>query len=127
MAQRQDMTLAELDFQAVQSSVNDVYSSSSKREQYTKFSDTERFDIGKYASEHGPAAAVRKFSEEFKTLNESTVRGFRKKYNEQIKKASKDSRESPKAIVAERRGRPLMLGDILDKKIQDYLKVSYNY
>ena len=107
--------------------MNEVYSSSSKRGQYTKFSDTERFDIEKYASEHGPTAAVRKFSEEFKELNESTVRGFRKKYNEQIKKASKDSRESPKAIVAETRGRPLMLGDILDKKIYDYLKVSCNY
>ena len=118
MSRRQDTTLGELDFQAVQSSVNDVYSSSSKRGQYTKFSDTDRFDIGKYASEHGPAAAVRKFSEEFKTLNESTVRGFRKKYNEQIKKASKDSKESPKAIVVERRGRPLMLGDILDKKFK---------
>ena len=119
MARRQDTTLGELDFQAVQSSVNDVYSSSSKRGQYTEFSDTDQFDIGKYASEHGPAAAVQKFSEEFKTLNKSTVRGFCKKYSKQIKKASKDSRESPKAIVGERRGRPLMLGDILDKKIQD--------
>ena len=50
MARRQDTTLGELDFQAVQSSVNEVYSSSSKRGQYTKFSDTDRFDIGKYAS-----------------------------------------------------------------------------
>ena len=52
MARRQDTTL-DFDFQEVQSSVNDVYSSSSKREQYTKFSETGRFDIGKYASEQG--------------------------------------------------------------------------
>lgn len=119
MARRQDTTLGELDFQAVQSEVNDACSS--KRGQYTKFTDADRFDIGQYASENGPAATVRKFSKKFPTLNESTVRGLRKKYNEQVKMGTTDV---PQVIVAKRRGRPLMLGDVLDKKIQEYIKVN---
>ena len=108
-----------MDFEAVQSEVNDACSS--KRGQYTKFTDADRFDIGQYASENGPAATVRKFSKKFPTLNESTVRGLRKKYNEQVKMGTTDV---PQVIVAKRRGRPLMLGDVLDKKIQEYIKVN---
>ena len=106
-------------FQAVQSEVKDA--SSSKRGQYTKFTDDDRFDIGQYASENGPATTVRKFSKKFPTLNESTVRGLRKKYNEQVKMGTTDV---PQIIVAKRRGRPLMLGDVLGKKIQEYIKVN---
>ena len=116
MARRQDTTLRELDFQAVPSEVNDACSS--KRGQYTKFTDA---DIGQYASENGPAATVRKFSKKFPTLNESTVRGLRKKYNKQVKMGTTDV---PQVIVAKRRGQPLMLGDVLDKKIQEYIKVN---
>ena len=35
--------------------------STSKRKPYTKYSADERFKVGKYASENGPVAAVRKF------------------------------------------------------------------
>ena len=66
----------ELDFQAIQAEVNDACSS--KRGQYTKFTDADRSDIGQYASENGPAATVRKFSKKFSTLNESIVRGLRR-------------------------------------------------
>ena len=52
MAVRQDTTLGELDFQAVQMEVNDA--SSTKRGLYIKFSDVDRFNIGKYANENGP-------------------------------------------------------------------------
>ena len=47
---------------------------------YVKWTDKQRFDIGKYAAENGNANAVRKFKAEFATLTESTVRTFKKKY-----------------------------------------------
>ena len=53
---------------------------------------------------------MRKVSQKFTTLNKSTVRTFLKKYREQVKKAEKESRAVSQAIVAERRGMPLMLG-----------------
>ena len=43
-----------------------------------KYTPEERCNIGKYASEMGAAAAVRKFWEERPNLNESTVRTFAK-------------------------------------------------
>ena len=46
---------------------------------YNKYSNKERFDIGKYASENGSAASVRNCQTKFPKLNESTARGFQKK------------------------------------------------
>ena len=100
MAVRQDTTLGELDFQAVQMEVNDA--SSTKRGLYIKFYDVDSFNIGKYSNENGPAATVRKFSQKFTTLNESTVRTFRKKYREQVKKAEMESRAVSQAIGKKR-------------------------
>ena len=46
-----------------------------------------RFKIGKFDSEsNSSAAAVRKFSDRYSNMNESTVRGFRKKYEHMLKK-----------------------------------------
>lgn len=53
-----------------------------KRGKYISYSPKHRADIGKYAVENGPAATVRKFKNDFPTLNESTVRGMRKKYED---------------------------------------------
>ena len=50
-----------------------------RKKEYKQYSDKDRFVIGKYASENGPAAAVRKFKKDFVNINESTVRGFRKR------------------------------------------------
>ena len=54
-------------------------------------------------------------------MNENTVRGLRKKYIEQVKMGTTDM---PQVIVAKRRGRTLILGDVLDKEIQEYIKVN---
>ena len=76
--------------------------------------------IGKYASENGPIAAVRKFRVRFTNLNES-VR-MRKKYQEELKTALQEKRAPATTIVSQQRGRPLMLADI-DGMVQNYLKV----
>ena len=48
------------------------------------YSDEERYKIGKYTSERGPAAAVRKFKSKFPKLNESTCWSIKKKYEEEL-------------------------------------------
>ena len=50
-----------------------------KRESYIKYTPQDRYKIGKYGSENGPAAAARKFKSRFPKLNESTVRSLRQK------------------------------------------------
>ena len=58
-----------------------------KRKPYTVFTDEQRAAIGKYASEHGNAAAVKKFKANIEggQLGESTVRLFKKRYFEELK------------------------------------------
>ena len=63
-----------------------------RRQVYNKWSDEDRYKVGKYASENGAAAAVRKFKGTFKNLNEITVRGFKKRVETELKNAKKEKR-----------------------------------
>ena len=44
----------------------------------------EHYKIGKYASENGPIATVRKFQQRFPNMNESTARTSRKRYESDL-------------------------------------------
>ena len=66
----------EIDHEIIEREINN---SSSKRQPYVKYSPEERYKIGKYASENGPIATVRKFQPRFPNMNESNARTFRKK------------------------------------------------
>ena len=79
--------------------------------------------FSKYALEHGNTAAVRKFNSKFSHLNESTVRSFKKKVEDEIKKASKERKESKQQIslYSSPTSRPFLLGD-LDRMVQSYLR-----
>ena len=95
-----------------------------KRKAYTVFTAEQRATIGKYASEHGNAAAVKfKANIEGGQLGESTVRLFKKRYFEELKKAKHSGATVPevKSIASRKRGRPLTLGDV-DTKAQAYIK-----
>ena len=78
--------LGAVDFQTVQDAV--PRARVPKRGNYIKYTDMERHDIGKYVSEHGIQPALRKFKERFPTLNESTARSVKKKYEELLRKNS---------------------------------------
>ena len=60
----------EIDHEIIEREINN---SSSKRQPYVKYSPAERYKIGKYPSEKGPIATVRKFQQRFPNMNESTV------------------------------------------------------
>ena len=96
-----------------------------KRKAYTAFTAEQRATIGKYASEHGNAAAVKKFKADFEggQLGESTVRLFKKRYIEEFKKPKHSGATVPevRSTAYRKRGRPLTLGDV-DTKVQAYIK-----
>ena len=108
-----------LDLQAVEARVK---GDTSTRAAYHKWKEDERYKIGKYASIHGPAAAVRKYKQQFPILNESTVRDFRKRFEEELKKSTKEKTEMPNLIpkYITKTGRPLLLGEI-DEMVQSYI------
>lgn len=87
---------------------------SKKRGKYSNYDDEFRTKIARYAIENGDAAAVRKFSPQLrKTLNESTVRTWRKFVinKESVAKAN------VALLEKEKRGRPMLLGIDLDEKV----------
>jgi len=109
-------------------SIHDGYeASTSKRSKYIKWNENDRYEIGKYASIYGPAAAVRQFNQRFPAINESTARTFRSKVEADLKTA-KSKGISPKPVLPKyesRPGRPLLLGD-LDSMVQKYLLAASN-
>ena len=64
---------------------------------------------------------MRKFRSKFPTLNESTVREFRKKYLDESKSASNNNRFPQKSILPLPRGRPLLLGVKIDEGVRKFV------
>ena len=80
------------------------------RGKYTKYSDSQRHAIGKYASEYSTASTLRRYKDENLEPSESTARTMQKKYEEELRKALQLKREPSSTLKAGRRGRPLLLG-----------------
>ena len=99
---RRDSNLGELDFQGVQDEI--AQKKSKRKTSYQKYSEEDRFKIGKYASENGATAAVRKFKNSYPDMKESTVRGFKSNYEEELKKAKRQSRTMTKALPEKKKG-----------------------
>ena len=91
-----------------------------RKPQYHKWTDKERYEIGKYAAENGNIRTVRSFEKKFPTLSESTVRSFKKRYFEQLSQKSKEEVERAQSIKNRKTGRPLLLGE-LDDMVRKYL------
>ena len=102
MSLRRNSNLGELDFQGVQDEI--AQKKSKRKTSYQKCSGEDRFKIGKYASENGATAAVRKFKNSYPDMNESAVRGFKSNYEEELKKAKRQSRTMTKALPEKKEG-----------------------
>ena len=94
------------------------------RGSYQACSDKDRFLIGRDASIYGPSSAARKWKKNYPNLNESTVRGFRKRYEAQTKDAHRKKKSPQKVIVNKLRGGPCLLGDKINLLVQNYLKAT---
>ena len=73
---------------------------------------------------YGPASTTRKWKKTYPNLNESTVRGFKKRYDAHISDADRKKKSPKKVIVNKLRGRPCLLGDKIDPLVQNYLKAT---
>ena len=93
-----------------------------KRKPYFRWTDEERCIIGKYASQNGTAAAVRHYQSKYTGLNESTVRGFKSRLEKELEIATKKKIDPEERLSIQPQGRPLMLGDEIDKKVQLYIQ-----
>ena len=96
MSLRRDSNLGELDFQVVQEGI--AQKKSKRITSYQKYSEEDRFNISKYASENRATAAVRKFKNLYPDMKESTVGGFKSNYEEDLKKAKQQSRPMTEAL-----------------------------
>lgn len=88
--------LGSVDYNSVTEEVENSLNTK-RRKEYQTFTAEERYQIGKYASEHGNSAAMRYFK--FKHLKESTVRTFKSKYRIQAKSDVRNKRSPKKALL----------------------------
>ena len=95
-----------------------------KKRKYTvSFMPEDRATIGKYAAENSNGAAIKRFKASH-DIGESTMRLFKKRYLEEIRKHHvrgtqfKDMTSLPRS----KRGRKVMLGEQLNCKVQNYIK-----
>ena len=58
-----------------------------KKMETTRHSDEDRYTIAKYAKDNGASQAAKFFKNKYPTINESTVRTFVKRYDENVKVA----------------------------------------
>jgi hypothetical protein len=95
-----------------------------KRGAYEYFTPEEKAQIGKRAAEYGVTASLRYFSKAFtgRSLKESTVRTWKMKYLQEIAARRRSGGDmNVKELVNKKLGRPLMLGEDLDKQVRAYL------
>ena len=99
---------------------------SSSRKRYIKLTPAQRFTVGKRAAEHGTTAAMRyfsyKYSGNFASLKETTVRRLKTQYLEQVSRNDNSQQgESIQELPLKKNGRPLMLGE-LDQQVREYIR-----
>uniref|UniRef100_A0A1X7VS24 Uncharacterized protein n=1 Tax=Amphimedon queenslandica TaxID=400682 RepID=A0A1X7VS24_AMPQE len=97
--------------------VNEAKKRRSKRGHYFSYTAKQRAKIGKYASLNGTQTAKIKYSRELQiTINDSTVRKFKKLYKVELAKSRINRNSLPVTELSlKKRGRPLLLQNRLDE------------
>ena len=99
-----------------------IAKASKKRGSYGHFDAKTRAAMGKCSCENGVVAAARYYSKALhRPVNESTVRYIKKAYLEEQSRMRRAENDTAIAsLPTKKRGRPLLLGDELDSKVQAY-------
>jgi len=96
----------------------------SERGPYVKLTGAQRYQIGKRAAEHGVTAAIRYFKTKFPDLplKETTVRRLKNLYHQELlTKPLELGDDIVPELVPMKRGRPLLIGDELDRQVREYI------
>ena len=114
-SQKEETSLGMLDYVAVPTTLQQ---SNKKKQRSNKFSDEERYLIGKYTSVHGPSVTVKKFREShpYSNFDESTARSLRAEYQKFLKSKATGELAS---ISQLKRERSFMLGE-LNEKVKNF-------
>ena len=91
----------------------------SKAGPHKVYTDKDRYSIGKHASCHGVATSVRAWKKTYPNLNESTVLGFKKRYEAKLKNVSPKKKLANKML-----GRPTLLVQNHDVLVQKFLRAT---
>ena len=95
-----------------------------ERGPYLKLTPSQRALIGKRAAENGVTATIRRFSGKYEgcDLKETTVRRLKNDYLFELSKKRKSENDTAVLeLPAKKRGRPLLLGEVLDQKVKSYV------
>ena len=88
-----------------------------------RYSPALRAEIGKYCSLHGVAATSRHFSRRLGiNVSETTAHSIKKAYLKGLEKRRAEDEGDVTLLPVKKRGRPVLLGDELDQKVQAYLR-----
>ena len=90
---------------------------------YMKFTPEQKAQVARYALESRNKRAIVKYSKQWGVdLKESTVRTWKTKYTEGLRKRKPTEPLPIKALPDRKQGRPLLLGDELDTAVQAYVE-----
>ena len=101
--------------------------STKKRGCYEQFTPEEKLQMGERAAEHGVTSTVQYFHKRCsdRAVKESSMRTWRNKYLTEIAKRKRVGEEETtmdlKQLPDKKRGRPLLLGDELDRRVKAYI------
>lgn len=99
--------------------ITEVLEMTSARRKRTTYTDAQKTRIARYANMYNPTNALEHFKKEFPYLTEASIRRWVKQYRQAIPLNSLGGNEM---IRSKKRGRPLLLPDELDAKLQTFLK-----
>ena len=100
-------------------------STSSSRGPYLHLTPAQKFQIGKRASEHGVTNTLCYYKKSFPDLplKETSVRRFKDSYRESLRKRARDDNcDELDELPSKKMGRPLLVGDEIDRQVKEYLK-----
>ena len=100
---REESGLGLMEYSAIEA----AYQEKKPAKKRVKFTEEERFQIGKYAAVHGATKAVKHFKKTHSHFGKSTARKLRDRYNEMTKHNIAACNKMPRL----KRGRSLMLGN----------------
>ena len=99
---------------------------SGKRGPYLILTPAQRYEVGRRAAEHGVTATLRYYSVRFLELplKETSVRRLKNEYRANLNKpgGSSSGVEEIKELHCKKAGKPLLLGEELDKQVREYVK-----
>lgn len=103
------------------------------RRKYNSYTPEERAQIGKYVLENGNSRAARHFSKVLhQQIRESTARRLKGEYERALAQKNNDPKGPVvgkhftivKGLPTKAQGRPLLLGQELDKAVQEYIEAT---